>query len=225
MDARTSDDLAAGLVYSGDRQNPDLTLNDMPGWVAEDEVITNLQRTHDFEGAVSFPFAHRLFAIGVGASFGLYFTDRHGDGWIADASAGVGFHPIDWLTIGLSGRNFVPGPNALDVDTTFHGGVRAEVPQIATEIDLRLRPIGEDLKSILGAGVEVPAGMARLRAGYQLDEDVHSNVTAGIGYEKDGAAVEYGLLVPLHDFDFGHTIHQVTIRFAAGDEMPEEPEP
>jgi hypothetical protein len=223
MDGRTSDYVAAGVSYAGDHTNPPLSQDDMPGWVAEDENVENVRRTHDFTGAFSVPMAKRRLAVGMGFTVGIYDFDRHGSGWTFDAMAGVGVRATDWLTFGGSYRNFVPGPNAQDRVPDARVGARAEVAtQFAVEADLVMTVLDDRLPFGFGAGGELMLGAARIRAGYKLDEEHVSNIAFGLGWDGDGAGLDFGFLSPVPRLDFQEVIYQVSLRFGASAPMPEE---
>jgi hypothetical protein len=223
LDARTSDYVAAGISYAGDRTNPPLTEDDLPGWVPEGEAVDNTRRTHDFTGSFCVPLAKRRIGIGIGITFGFFDFDRHGTGWTADAHGGIGVRATDWLTFGASVRNFVPGPSPEDRPLEFRAGGRAEVPaQFAFEADLAMRPEDDALPLTLGTGVELMVGAARFRAGYKLDEDLVSWIGGGLGWDGDGAALDLGVLVPTQQVELQDVTYQVSLRFGASEPMPEE---
>ena len=63
---------------------------------------------------------------------------------------------------------------------------------------------------------------ARIRAGYKLDENQVSSVAIGLGWDGDGAGLDFGFLTPLPRLDFSDVIYQVSLRFGASEPMPEE---
>jgi hypothetical protein len=223
MDAKTSNVLAMGLAYSGDVSEPPLGVDDLPGWTVPGEEISNKKRFNDFAGAISVPLLARRLGIGLGVDVGLFDHDRQGDGVTVDLHAGLGVRPVDWLVLGAALRDFVPDPEQ-DRPTAFVSGARVETDLLAAELDVDwVDAVRQGLPVTLAAGTEVPVGEARLRAGWRRDatDGVHS-ATAGVGWEKDGAGLDYGISVPLSHTRLDALVNQVSLRFGAPEELPPE---
>jgi hypothetical protein len=217
MDARTSKVVALGLAYSGNHYEPLLEEDDFPGWTVPGADIPNEKRFHDFAAALSFAGLDRRLGFGLGANVGLYDHDRQGDGVLFDLHAGLGARPVDWLVVGAAVRDFLPG-GGQDRPLDVVGGVRFEAEKLfAVEVDADWRDdFAVGLPVTLASGFEARAGEGRVRLGWRRDasDGVHS-VTAGLGWEQEGAAIEYGVQVPLDHPRLGSTIHAVSIRFGA----------
>lgn len=231
MDGRTSNNLAAGIAYIGDRTSPELDENELPGWIEPGVEVTNVRRMHDFAGAFAVPFLERKLSIGVGVNVGLFNHDRGGEGWNVDLDAGVGFHPVEALTVGVSTRN-VLAVSEQDLPPAVRAGVRIEGEQVlAFEVNAEQRFLPEEQRPEfplwMGVGFEKPIGRARLRAGFQHDPysavEAGSYATAGIGVTDQGGVVEYGLMIPLDPPTLGGTVHGFQISFGAPPEI-EEPD-
>ncbi|MCB9688604.1 MAG: hypothetical protein H6735_26435 [Alphaproteobacteria bacterium] len=223
VDARTSDQLAGGLFYSGDSYSPPLTIDDSPGWTIPGEEIPNRRRFHDFGLGVAFPLADRKLSLGLGALLGYYNHDRIGDGWRFDASAGVGWKPLDTLTLGLMGRGLVPWGEQ-DVEASTGLGVRFHPRKFVIEGNAAWLPETTDAVPLLvAAGVEQGFGPARLRAGWNLDAPTETNaLSLGLGLTGQGATLEYAAWIPVTGTTgIDATQHVLSVRLAAPAEIEE----
>ena len=235
MDGRTSDVVAAGFAYSGDRFEPDFTNADLPAWRERDEEIRNRKRLHDFAGAVAVPLLSRRVSIGIGGVFTSYNHDQQGQGTRFDMHGGVGIRPVDGLTVGASLRNFLPGEDENRPTELLFGLRLQNEERLAVEVNaghtfnagggLTLAldgPVAPPLDPAspwtFGGGVQAGVGSTVLRAGGRWSGPLdRSYVTLGIGTDDRGSgAVEYGVSIPVSgDVRFGALLHQISARFGA----------
>ncbi len=222
VDARTSDVVAAGVGYYGNFFEPDPTNEELPGWVADGQEISNEKWVHDIVASVATPLFERR--VGVGLSFAPAYHDEelNGTGWTFDMHAGIGVHPVEWLTLGVATRNVLPwGPRY--GDTEIGGGFLVDAARIDLQSDLRWRPTIDRAPQI-GAGAQYSVEQTKLRAGWRLDDAQRSWVSAGIGFGEEGGSIAYGLAVPIGD-KFGRALeqsmHEVSVRFGAQQPIPE----
>jgi hypothetical protein len=239
MDGRNSA-LAGGFAYSGDRFEPRVRTEDLPGWREVGAEVRNRMRLHDLAVALALPLLDRRLAFGLSSAITWYNHDLLGKGVAFDLQGGVGVRPIDALTFGVAVRNFLPLRGGVDRPTSVVGGVRVEAPGIslgeprpapvAIEANAEWIPrqppsLQDALPLVLSAGVELPLGAARIRAGGRRDVGGLAWVTAGLGYEREGTAVEYGVGIPTNPVlgprqsALASTVHAIQIRFEA---PPEE---
>lgn len=238
VDARTSDVVAAGFAYSGDRFEPAVTAADLPAWSISGEEIRNRKRYHDFAGAIAVALLDRRISLGVGGALSVYDNDQQGSGRSFDMSAGLGVAPIDALTLGVSIRNFLPHARQ-DRPAQILAGIRVEDPtSFAIEVNASRGwlPAPTDLVAVAGlataaedpsvwtfsGGIDKRFGGVRVRAGGTWQgESRLPFATFGIGsHQDDGLGFEYGLAVPLtSDLRFSSTVHQISFRFAAEAEI------
>ncbi len=224
VDGRTSPKISGGLSYCGDVAEPPLRTSELPGWKEPGVVVPNQKRHHDFSLGLGVPFAERQLSVGLGANLGYFQHDRQGSGWLFDVYAGVGARPARRVTLGLALRNPLP-LGVEDRPTEVAAGVRLDPRRWpALEVDAVWLPSSDDAVPLtLAAGTQAALDAVRLRAGWRRDgwTGVHA-VTAGIGVAGPGAALEYAALVPLaDDTDLAATVHQVSLRFAAPEPIPE----
>lgn len=224
MDGKTSKKVAAGIAYTGDRLNPPLTQAELPGWVEPGVEVTNVKRLHDFTGAIGVPLLDRKLSVGVAGNVGLFDNDRQGKGFTLDADAGIGLHPVEALTIGVSARNFL---SVTDGDRPPSGrvGVRVAAEDIvAVEANVEKTFLPPDLRADfplwIGAGIEKPIDHIRLRGGWERDPYAVPGVagnyaTFGLGYEDDAGVIEYGVMIPLDNPTLAGTVHGFQVRFGA----------
>lgn len=241
VDGRTSDVVTAGLAYSGDRYEPGIISADQPGWSIAGEEIRNRKRNHDFVGAIAVPLLDRRLSIGLGAALSLYDHDQQGQGTSFDLHGGIAFAPVEAITVGISARNVLPFA-AQDRPAEVRAGIRVEDPDsVAFEVNVGrgwlpglddwvadaglASPVEDASDWMVAAGADARLGSVRLRAGAAWQGASRLPfVTLGVGsHEPDGLGFEYAVAVPVtSDLSFGATVHQISIRFAAEDEIEEE---
>lgn len=216
VDASTSPHLAAGFAYSGSRTNPPLTPNDLPGWKEPGQALDNIRHDHDFTGALAVPFLKRRISAGVGVDVTLYDHNRLGKGTSVDGHAGVAVRPIDALELGVSARNVLSLGDPADRPLELRGGARVFGDKIGwVEVDGGWRDAELGPTALLAAGGELRSGHGRFRAGYHLEGGV-SALSAGLGWEDEDGAIEYGISVPIGSgASTGAVIQEVSVRFGA----------
>ncbi|MEZ4235352.1 MAG: hypothetical protein R3F59_04170 [Myxococcota bacterium] len=231
VDARSSDVLSGGFLYSGDRADPPLRTEDLPGWHEAGVKVTNRQRLHDLGVALAMPLLERRLSFGLATAVTWYDYDLEGHGVAFDLDAGVGARPVDALSFGVAVRNLLPFHQAaVDRPTSVVGGVRVESPAgLAIEADAEWVPrqppsLEDELPVVLRAGVQVPGGPVRLRAGALREVGGLTRITGGIGYERDGTAIEYGIQVPTtnplaHQGLGASMIHGIQLRFSVPEDL------
>lgn len=127
VDSRTSK-LAMGVGYQLRQVDPEPTLAELPGWIADGDEIVNRRRTHEGVVTLAIPLGEGeddgppKFAIGLEGDFRLVQHDRLGDHLAVDPGFGLGFRPKPWLSITASGTGLVPG-GAFGADPTAHVGL------------------------------------------------------------------------------------------------------
>lgn len=218
VDARTSEHVAAGIAYAGDRTNPPLTDVDLPGWGVAGEEITNVQQHHDITGAIAVPVLGRRLSFGV--SVAASYTDhvRQGNAWRWDGHVGAGYRLSDALSFGVAGRNLLPTAGSLPPELLAGARVRTEAFQ--AELDGGWQ---EGAPALLAAGVEKSLGATgRVRGGWRYEGGVHA-LAFGLGFKGSGGAIEYGLSLPLDGkVRFASTTHVFSLRIAAPADIEEE---
>jgi hypothetical protein len=220
MDGRTAENFALGFSYSGDRYEPDLTIDELPGWAEPNAEIPNMKRSHDLALAGAGSIADDRVSFGLGGHVSLYNHDRNGQGTTGNVDAGIGLKPTDFLTVGLAGHNLVPLDVLGDRPTRFGGGVRLHGTPGALEVDAGWEDTDTGSPLFLDAGAEARPGAARLRAGGRWHGPTGvPSVTGGFGFEGEGGALEYGIEVPLGP-DGGPIAHVVGVRFGAPAPIP-----
>lgn len=224
VDGRTSPKIAGGIAYCGDRSEPPLRVSELPGWAEPDAEIPNVKRHHDVALGIGVPFADRKVGFGIGANVGYFDNDRQGSGWLVDGYVGLGVHPVEPLTIGLSLRDFLPLETVEDRPLELGGGVRFDAkhgPSLEGDA-IWLPDSTDDVPLTFAAGIDGGFDALGLRAGWRRDGLTGDHaVTAGLGIGSEGAALEYAVLVPLIDgLGLEDTVHQLSLRFAAPEDIP-----
>jgi len=227
LDARTSDAFGAGLAYSGDRFDPPLRTNELPGWSRPGEELTNRRRQSDFTLAAGVPFLGRRASIGLAALFSAYNHDRDGQGSTADLHAGLGVRPFDWLTLGFGVRNFVPVASPQDRPLSFVGGGRLESERLAFEANVWLAddPLAVSPVSLAVGGEAAPTDAFRARMGVFRDGVLdRTDLTVGLGLvTRNGGGLDYAIRIPVQGPELrGNTlVHQIALRFSAPEDILE----
>jgi len=222
VDSRTSDVVSAGIGYYGNFFEPPPTSDEMPGWVADGQEISNQKWVHDLVASLATPLLDRRIGIGITFAPAYHDEELNGTGWTFDMHGGIGAHPVEWLTVGVATRNVLPwGPRY--GDTEIGGGFLIDADHLDLQTDLRFRPKIDDLPEI-GAGAEYTVAQTKIRGGWRLDETQTSWVSGGIGFGEEGGSIAYGLAVPIGDSfgrAFERSMHEVSVRFGAQQPIPE----
>lgn len=195
-DSRTSDAVAFGLTYSGDRFNPPLQTWELPGWSVPGQAVTNEKRNHDLGAALAVPMFGRKLSIGIGGSVSFFNHARQGDGRSGNMSGGITLHPQEDLVIGVSARNVLPldDPNQ-DRPMEILGGLYlGDVRVGALTLEGGVRPEREHLL-VLGAGGEAAVSEGvYLRGGWRLEDGAHELTFGGAaGTEQASLGLAFGL--------------------------------
>ncbi len=205
VDARTSDFLAIGIAYAGDRYHPEFRASELPGWTPTDIEPTNVKRYHDLALAAGVPLLGRRVCIGIGGNWSFYNHDSQGSGSTGNIDAGLGLRPLDDLSLAFSAEHLLPIDPTGDRPFTLGAGASygSTGPVIATS-ELRWTD-GADTPWGVAGGLDVRAGSGRLRAGASFD----------------GAAVgpttwaSWGLAIANEDSELGYSMQ---VPFGAGSE-------
>lgn len=214
MDGRTAENVAMGFTYAGDRYEPALAVDELPGWTVPGDDIPNMKREHDFALALSGALAEDRVAFGVGGHLAVYDNDRNGKGTTGNVDVGVGLRPTDFLTVGVAGNNLVPLDVLGDRPMRVGTGVMLHGAPAAIEVDGGWVASDEGAPFFLDAGTELRPGAARLRVGGRYDGPTATPaVTGGVGIAGEGGALEYGIEVPLGGA--GPIAHVFGVRFGA----------
>lgn len=194
VDAKTSP-IGLGVVYSGDRYEPALRVEELPGWQVPGQGVTNRKRYHDVAVALGIPMADRRVSIGLGGALSFYDHDRQGKGVSGNLTAGMGFRPDEHVQIGLVGRNLLPVESP-GRELELMGGLwvgSLGVAGLSAEGGVQLDGASPLL---LAAGGEVWAGEgAAIRGGWRLEDAVHHG-TLGFGVGPPLTSLDLALQVP-----------------------------
>ncbi|MEO0605642.1 MAG: hypothetical protein AAF211_29690 [Myxococcota bacterium] len=228
LDARTSSRFAAGFAYSGDRFQPPLQENQLPGWSLPGEQLANRRRENDFTLAFGVPLLDRRLSLGASVLYSQFNHDRDGRGSTADLHAGIGLRPLDWITLGFAVRNFVPVASSQDRDLSFVAGGRLESARVAVEANLwsSTDPLANAPLSIAVGGEVAPSPTTRVRVGVLREGPLgRTRLTAGFGLAtKRGGGLDYALQLPVagDELRLNTLVHQIAFRFSAPEDLLEE---
>ncbi len=216
MDGRTSEYIALGFMYAGDRWEPPLRTDELPGWWEVGEPIPNMKRQHDFMLSLATPIVRDKLAFGLGGYVTTYNNDRNGKGTTGNLDAGLGWKVSDYITVGASGNNLLPFDPLSQRPLTAGGGVRFHGPVGAFEVDGGyIDGAGNGAPVFGAAGFELAPKSGRIRGGYRYEGLTSQSIlTAGLGLSTEGGALEYGIDIPLGG-GWSAISHVVGVRFGA----------
>ncbi len=216
MDGRTSDAVALGFMYAGDRYEPALATSELPGFWPIGQEIPNMKRQHDFVLALATPIVRDRLSVGLGGYVTIFNNDRDGKGTTGNLDAGLGWKVSDYVTVGASGNNLLPFDPLSERPLTAGAGVRVHGPLAAIEVDGGyLDEDGKGPPVFVAAGGELAPGGARIRGGYRFEGAARQSViTAGLGVFSEGGALEYGIDIPV-GAGWGALSHVIGVRFGA----------
>lgn len=230
IDSRTSERFGAGFAYSGDRYDPPLTNNELPGWSLPGEELANRRRQDDFTLGLGVPLLGRRLSLGASVLFSRFNHDRDGKGSTADVHVGIGVRPVEWLTVGAGIRNLAPIPSPQDRPLSWVAGARLEATRAAIEGNVwsSTDPLAPSSWSIAAGGEVSPTVGTRVRLGMFRDGPLQrTRLTAGFGLVSErGGGLDYALMVPVAGQELrpGTLVHQIAVRFSAPDEDLLDPE-
>lgn len=202
MDSRTSP-LAFGIAWRRTLAEPELTLDEMPGWIVPGRHIPNHKRTHEVTAALAYPVAvhgQMRFSVGLDGTVRFHDDDRGGRHLSGNADAGLGLRIDERWSLGLVGSNLIPLANQPDLPAGLLAGARFEEADVAAwSLDAGLQLEDADgMPLVLRTGGELLIGTTRPRLGYRFEGPTREHwLTAGIGADSEAGTVEYGISVPL----------------------------
>lgn len=196
-DSKTTRFLGFGVTYSGDRFNPPLTVDELPGWNVPDQILTNNKRNHDLGLGFAIPMLNHRLALGIGGSLSFFDHERQGKGNTGNLGGGLAIRANDNVFIGLTARNVLPIPaSRIDRPMEFLGGLHLTDPRIGSlSLEGGVRP-DQDALLVLAAGGEAQVSEgAVLRGGWRLEEASHA-LTFGAGAGTSEASFDLGFALP-----------------------------
>lgn len=221
-DSKTSKWVALGVAYQRQKANPELSVDDLPGWLPESYIPSNERLAHDVTIGVATAVWERRVSFGVNGTLASYEHDRHGAGFTGNMDVGLGLRPARLLSIGLVGRNLLPIARQSGRLAAFAGGLWIADPEVGAlgfEVERKLEPVSNNKPWRVGAGLESVLGSARVRTGYRWDAtDASHWVTGGLGAQNELGGVEYGLAIPLSTSS-KEVVHQISIRWSIPTEL------
>ena len=200
VDSRTSKWLTLGFYYAGDRGNPPIRTEDLPGWTLPGETPTNLRRHHNLTmGAATHAFQRRL-SFGLSGTWAIFNHDLQGSGSTGNMDAGIGARPTDWLDLGVAGRNLVPVDDIGVLPMTFVGGARVHGRPGALLADVEWREeVTRNSPITVAAGGEVLIREAAcVRAGWRLDGPLNEHrLTTGVAATGPAGSLDLAFELPV----------------------------
>jgi hypothetical protein len=204
MDSRTSA-LAFGIAWRRTLAEPELTLEEMPGWRVPGEPIPNRKRAHELTAAFAYPFLGKgdmRYSFGINGTLRFHDDDRRGRHLSGNADVGLGVRFDERWSVGLAGSNLIPLKDQPDLPAGILAGARFEEPSVAAwSLDAGLQFQDADgLPLVLRTGGELLIGTTRPRIGYRFEGPTREHWgTVGVGADSEAGSVEYSLSIPLVD--------------------------
>jgi hypothetical protein len=106
-DSRSSQ-AGAGLAYTRHRFNPEVTGEEMPGWIPAGAEITNLTTVDTFRLGTGFTDEDRTMALGAGIAWDRKDEELRGVTNTLDVDASVAAHAGSRTTIAVTVHNLIP---------------------------------------------------------------------------------------------------------------------
>lgn len=216
VDGKTTG-VAMGLVYSGDRYAPDLTVDELPGWQVPGQAVPNRKRYDDVALGLAIPFADRKASLGFGGALSFYRHDRQGKGVTGNLTAGFAARPDDAVAFGVTGRNLLP-LDSPGREPEILGGLWVGdegVGWLGVDGGVQLDG-GTPLLLAAGGEARLGAGGAA-RAGWRLEDGRH-HAAIGVGAGNADAALDLGLQVPIDALtELADWTAVLSVRFAGPD--------
>jgi hypothetical protein len=215
VDSRTIKSLAIGVTYNRSVDDPELAVEELPGWIPIGTPISNRRVFHDVTLAAAVPLLDRRISFGVNGTVSIFDHDRLGNGLTGNLDTGLGIRPVDFFTLGLAGRNLLPIAAQTDRPATLSYGLRLGTAELGG-IEVNMDQILEDTDGApweLAAGLEKAAEAVQVRGGWRYDgpESRHW-LTLGLGAGSSSGSLGYSIALPLTDFTAGGMIHQISLR-------------
>ena len=180
--------------------NPPLTDDELPGWTAPGVTPTNRRTTSVFSVGLAFAPGDRKVSFGLGGSIGSVSHDRLGKQLSADMTVGIGVHPSDVATVGLSVQGLLPVDGPENIPVRIIGGTRYALedgPSVTLDMGWQVQD-ANGLGFVTNLGAEAAIGMARPRMGFSYDgPDRQATLTGGIGADNPAGALDAAMLIPL----------------------------
>ena len=110
LDSHTNDIIAFAFAYTGTQTNPTFLTDELPGWTPADVAPTNLKSEHGFTIAVNKPLWDRRIGLGISGTLIAFNREHVGSGTTGNMDVGIGFRPLEYLSVGFVGENFLPVP-------------------------------------------------------------------------------------------------------------------
>lgn len=200
VDSRTSKTITAGFYYAGDRGNPPIATDDLPGWTIPGETPSNLRRHHNLTLALGTHGFDRRLAVGLSGTWAIFNHDLQGAGSTGNIDVGMGTRPTDWIDVGVAGRNLVPVNDIGVLPLTVVGGTRIHGTPGALLADVEWREDVERNSPItVSAGGEVLVReSAAIRAGWRLDgPQGEHRLTSGLAATGPGGSLDLAVDLPV----------------------------
>jgi hypothetical protein len=216
VDARTSEAVALGVAYRGQRVTPELKPDTLPGWTTPDEELKNTQFDHQVSLGLAFPLARRQVAFGLSGTLALWNGQLIDQGRGGQAGAGLAWRPHPEWTLGLGARDLVPLDTGLAA--VFETGLRYDRPGYAFAAQGGLQ--ASSGQPLAGAGLELARETLRARLGWAWDPSRAigpQRATLGLALAERGAGeLAYAFEAPLIQRGFAEAmVHSVSFTVAA----------
>jgi hypothetical protein len=198
VDSKTSG-VALGMSWRYTTDDPEPTIDELPGWVTTGTELTNRVRAHELGAALAGKNGAGDLSYGVGFSASFLNSQLIGHTFELDADVGVLGQLNEEWTLGFTGRDLMPwfgeDPAQLVAGTRFDG----ETASAALDVGVQLEDgAGLPLHTRIGGTLHIET--VDLSAGYHLDGPARGhNISWGGGYTKGAATLNYTMLIPVHE--------------------------
>ncbi|MFT7520621.1 MAG: hypothetical protein ACI9MC_002771 [Kiritimatiellia bacterium] len=224
--------IAFGLAYERYHRRTTLSVDELPGWLADGEEVPKQRRYDNITAAVALPLLDNRLSFGVNGTLLVYSHSILGKGTTGDLDLGVAGRPTNEWSVGVSLRNVLPVYFATDKQTGVLAGTRYawnEVTSVMLDVDVPLQSSDAKVPVAVRGGFEAGGPTWQAGMGYRFEgPDNEHWITWGAGLWSDPetspdggsrAAFHYAMAIPLHSMGdetsrLAATTHTISIVIA-----------
>ena len=198
-DTRTSL-FGAGVSYTRDRWNPEVTMDDLPGWATPSEDFSNNSVEESIRFGAGYALGHRAAGLGIGLVWDRLRTELEDPAQSFELDASVAGRVLPVVSLAATARDLLPGSRDPSVDAGTW--IRA-----TDWFDVSVDAVWAG-ETVFGGrlGTQFTLGeVARIRAGGEwIGEE--RGAAAGIGFFGLQSMLDYGIRYDLVSSGISHTI-------------------
>ena len=233
--------VALGLVYQRQRIEGGQDSREWPGWVTSGADYARRKRFDNVTLALAVPVLERRLSFGLNGTLASYRHDVQGKGFSGNMDFGISGRPVDFFTMGISGRNLLPvsgckntqdsRPCIPDFDSGLLIGMYLGTPDFGSlglDIDVHFTQADEGPPVSIRTGFQKAINKFNARAGYRWEGPTSEHwISLGFGMIEKNTGLGYAISIPLHPkpWDPLEMTHTITFRVAGIGSGPASEQP